>query len=260
MDLSPNLKETTKKIRRRVLTMLYNAQTCHLGSDMSIVELLTVLYFSTLKEEDRFILSKGHGAATLYAVLCEKGFFKEEELRSYGKPDTKFLNLANSEVPGVLFSTGALGHGLPVAVGIALAKKLSDDKGRVFTLLSDGEMQIGTTWESALFASHHKLDNLTVIVDSNKLQACGNTKDILDIEPLKKKFTAFGWDVKTCNGHNIEQIKNVLKFSMGHKNKPSIIIANTIKGKGVSFAEKDNSWHYNNLDNAHYQQAMKENE
>ena len=233
--------------------MLYEAQTCHLGSDMSCVEILTVLYFDTLRRNDHFIMSKGHGAAALYATLAEKGAFEKEKLATYGQDGTEFLNLVSKEVPGVEFSTGSLGHGLPVAVGLAVAEKQNESPGNIYTLLSDGELQCGTTWESAMFASHNKLNNLYIIIDYNRLQACGWINDVVKVEPIDKKFEAFGCTVREVDGHNT---KELIKALNEPSDKPVVIISHTIKGKGIPFAENNNAWHYNNLTEALYTRAL----
>ncbi|MAH46469.1 transketolase [Candidatus Pacearchaeota archaeon] len=252
-----NLKDICKKVRRDIVELLYKAQTCHLGSDLSIVEILVALYFNVMTPEDRFILSKGHGAAALYAVLAEKGHFDfKEVMESYGKPDTKFLNLVNSDVPGVEFSTGALGHGLPVAVGLALAKKRWNEPGKVFCLISDGELDCGTTWESALFAAHHKLTNLVLIIDNNRIQACGEKMGIMNVYPIAPKFGAFGWGIWSGDGHDTTALITGMNQP---RSLPTVLIADTVKGKGVDFAENNNEWHYNNLNEELYKRAMKQN-
>lgn len=238
--------------------MLYRAQTCHLGSDMSCVELLATLYFEVLKKTDHFIMSKGHGAAALYATLAEKGVFDKQLLENYGKEGTEFLNLVSKEVPGVEFSTGSLGHGLPVGVGTALAQKQDENPGRTYVLMSDGELQCGTTWESAMFAAHHHLDNLFVIIDYNKIQACGHIRDICKVEPLTDKWDAFGWEVRTIDGHNLKDIKLALEYPPLYPGKPVVVIAHTVKGKGVLFAEGNNDWHYKNLNEKLYTQACEQ--
>jgi transketolase len=242
-----NLRDFARKIRQNILKTSYDARACHIGSALSCVEILIVLYFKILKKEDIFLFSKASGASALYNVLAEKGIISQDKVAEY----LKKYPLAAKEVPGVLWSAGSLGHGLPVAAGLALA----DRKRRVYCLVSDGELQEGTTWETALFASHHKLNNLTVIIDRNQFQACGKTEDILKLEPLKAKWQAFGWEAKEIDGHNFTKLETVLKIKSP---KPKIIIAKTSKGKGVSFCENEYSWQYRNLDEELLKQALKE--
>jgi len=242
------MEELAKKIRRRVIDLLYKHQACHLGSCMSCIEILVSLYFKAMGPADKFILSKGHAAAALYTVLAEKGIINWAELyEKYYEKGHKYWGLAHHEVPGVLLSTGSLGHGLPVACGMALAAKKDKKKDRIYCLMSDGEMDSGTTWESALFAPHHKLDNLIVIVDFNKLQAFGRTNEVLNLEPLAEKWEKFGWNVYEINGHNFDELLKAFESISSVPDKPHIIVCHTIKGKGVSFAENKLAWHYNNL-------------
>ncbi len=241
------LSALAKKIRKNILKASLEANACHVGSALSCVEILVALYFRILKRGDIFIFSKASGASALYAILAEKGIISRQKVAYY----LKKYPLAEKEVPGVIWSTGSLGHGLPVAVGMALA----DRKRKIYCLVSDGELEEGTTWESALFANRHKLDNLTVIVDRNYLQACGKTEEILKLEPLKDKWESFGWQVKRINGHSFSELESSLKAK--HK-KPLVIIADTIKGKGISFCENEYSWQYRNLNDELLKQALKE--
>ncbi len=234
-----------KKIRRRILKASFEAKACHIGSALSAVEILIALYFKVMKEEDVFIFSKASGASALYSVLAEKGIIPEDKVAYY----LKNYPLPHKDVPGVVHSVGSIGHGLSVAVGMALG----DRSKKVYVLMSDGEMQEGSTWEAILFAAHHKLDNLVAIVDYNKHQAFGKTNEVLNLEPLSKKFNAFGWTSFEKDGHNIDYmfaIKSIM---------PICIIAHTIKGKGVSFMENNNDWHYLNLTKELYEKAIKEN-
>jgi len=236
-----------KKIRQNILKASLEVNACHVGSALSCVEILIALYFRILKKRDIFLFSKASGVSTLYAVLAERGVISRQKVAYY----LKKYPLAGKEVPGVIWSAGSLGHGLPVAVGMALA----DRKRKVYCLISDGELEEGTTWESALFTNHHQMGNLTVIVDRNYFQACGKTEKILKLEPLKDKWESFGWQVKKINGHSFSELESALKTK--HK-KPLIIIANTIKGKGVSFCENEYSWQYRNLNDELLKQALKE--
>jgi len=256
-------KKLAQEIRKTVLDMIYSAQTSHLGSNFSCVDILAVLYSMAnidkdLKEDrDRIVISKGWVAATVYALLAKKGIIPQEDLKEYCQDDSKYVGLIEPCVRGIEAAGGSMGYGLPFSVGFALAKKLKKESGRVFVLMGDGEMQIGTTWESAMIAVHHKLDNLLAIVDKNDLQAMGEIKDILDIQPLKEKWQAFGWQVLEIDGHDFAEIENALAGSL-QAGKPTVIIAQTIKGKGVSFMEGKNIYHYKAPSEEEYQMAKKE--
>ena len=238
------MNKSIKNIRTNILKLSYKAKSSHIGSCLSIVELLAVLYGGILKKKDRFILSKGHAALALYCTLYEHRFISLKTLNSFGSNNTSLMNHVSHKVKGVEFSTGSLGHGLPVAVGKALKFKTNKENNKVIVLLSDGEMNEGTTWESLMFASHHQLDNLTIIIDYNKIQSMDFVKKVINIEPLKSKLLSFGCNVHQVDGHNLSSIKKVLIKK--NKNKPKIIIAHTIKGKGISFMENNNLWHYKN--------------
>ena len=253
-----NIMKLAGLIRIGSLKMVHSANASHIGSCLSMVDILAVLYGKTLKvdprnpaweERDRFILSKGHGAAAFYATLAESGFFSSERLRDYCKSGLGLPGHATSHgIPGVELSTGSLGHGLPVACGMALAGKREDRPYRVFVLLSDGEMDEGSNWESILFAAQHGLDNLVAIVDCNTMQGFGSTKDVIDLSPLPDKWKSFRWSVKEVDGHDhggIEGALGALPFAPG---SPSVVIAHTIKGKGVSFMEGQLAWHYRSPD------------
>ena len=199
-------------------------------------------------------MSKGHACLALYCVLKEKGFISEKTLNTFGKDGTVLMSHASHKVDGVNLSTGSLGHGLPVATGIALANKINKKNSKIFVLLSDGELDEGSNWESIMFSSHHKLNNLVVIIDYNKLQSIDTVKNTLNLEPLDKKFISFWYKAIIVNGHNCEQILRALNSK---SSKPLVIIANTVKGKGVSFMENSVLWHYKSLNSEDYQRAMK---
>ena len=245
-----------KNIRNNILKLTFRAKSSHVGSSLSIVEILYALYFKILKKNDRFILSKGHAALALYCVLFEKGILSKNALNTFGHNGTKLMAHVSHKVKGVEFSTGSLGHGLPVAVGKALYFKANNKKNKVYVIISDGELNEGSIWESLLFASHHKLENLTIILDNNKIQSMGFVKNIIKLEPLKKKFESFGAKVFRCNGHNIKDLHKIL--STNNLKKPKIIIADTTKGKGVSFMENNNMWHYKNPNIEQLNKAIKE--
>lgn len=264
MDNLANYKKTALEVRKTVLRLIYQAQTSHIGSNFSCIDILTVLYSianidKDLKEDrDRIVISKGWVAAAIYTFLAKKGIISKEDLETYCKNGSKYIGLAEPYVKGIEAAGGSMGFGLPFGVGFALAKKLKKEKGKAFVLMSDGEMQIGTTWESALIAAHHKLDNLFVIVDVNELQGMGKVKEILNIEPLGDKWRAFDWEVREIDGHNFEEIEKALTSSPLHKEKPIIVIAKTIKGKGISFMEGENLYHYKAPSDEEYQRALKE--
>jgi len=260
--------QISKDIQKKILKMFFDSRTSHIGSSLSEVDILTILYFKilsidpknpTAEDRDRFLLSKGHGAAALYATLAQRGFFPESVLDTYCKNGGKLPGHSTRNcAAGVEVSTGSLGHGLPMGAGMALAGKRDEKNYRVFVLMSDGECDEGTTWETALFAAHHGLDNLIAIIDYNKLQALGRTNEVLNLEPLKEKWQSFGWKAREINGHNFSEIENTLSEVPFEKGKPSLVIANTIKGKGVSFMENKLEWHYKNLTQEDYEKALKE--
>jgi transketolase len=246
-------RELALRVRKRAIRMTHAAGSSHVGSSLSMADILAVLYSGVLNispatvdspGRDKFILSKGHACAGLYAVLAHCGFFPMDWLDTFYKNGSKLAGHATTSVPGIELSTGSLGHGLPVACGMALAAKRDDKSQRVFALLSDGECDEGSVWEAALFAPHHKLDNLTVIIDYNKIQSLGNVRDILDLEPFGDKWESFGWRVEQVDGHNHEQLIDTLLKLPLETGKPSCIIAHTIKGNGVAFMENELLWHY----------------
>ncbi len=257
-------KKIALDARKTVLRLIYEAQTSHIGSNFSSLDVLTVLYEianidKDLKEDrDRIVVSKGWVAASIYYFLSKKGIMPKEDLETYCKEGSKYIGLAEPTVRGIEAAGGSMGFGLPFGVGFALAKKIKREKGKIFILMSDGEMQTGTTWESALLGAHHKLDNLVIIVDFNELQGMGKVKEILNIEPLKDKWKAFGWEVREIDGHNFEEIEKALINSSLEKGKPMVIIAKTVKGKGVSFMEGNNLYHYKAPSDNEYQKALKE--
>ena len=247
------LKEKAKEIRRSIVSMIAEAKSGHPGGSLSATDILTALYFSEMNIDpnnpkmegrDRFVLSKGHAAPAIYSTLAEKGYFSKDELltlrkfgsRLQGHPDMKKL-------PGIEISTGSLGQGLSVANGMALNAKIYDEKYRTYIVLGDGEIQEGQIWEAAMTAAHYKLDNLCAFLDHNNLQIDGNVSEIMGIEPVNKKWEAFGWNVIEIDGHNFEEILSALDKAKERKGKPTIIIAKTIKGKGVSFMENVCGFH-----------------
>ena len=247
-----NSEELAKFIRHKSLEMCSQGKSSHIGSVLSCADLLAVLYSKTLRynpkkpsfeERDRFLMSKGHAGAGFYATLSKVGFIDENVLKTHYQ-NGSFLSghVCHKIFPGVEFSTGSLGHALPVSVGIALALKLKKSMSRVFCLMSDGELDEGSNWEAFLSGSHYKLNNLIAIIDRNRLQSIEDTETTLSLEPLMEKFLSFNWSVDVINGHNHEDIFSSLNCL--DKDKPKIIIANTTKGKGVSFMENNVLWHY----------------
>jgi transketolase len=262
-----SLQNICRQVRERVLTMTHAAKSSHIGTNYSMIELVVVLYLRILRidpeqpewsERDRFVLSKGHGCAALYVILAQKGFFPLDWLDSFYQDGSSLAGHATHSVPGVEVSTGSLGHGLSIATGMALVGKRDKKDWRVFTMLSDGECDEGSTWEAMLFAGHHHLDNLVAIVDYNKIQALGHTSQVLDLESFVSKWDAFGWSVQEIDGHDLQQIEEILKTVPFSPGKPSCVIANTIKGKGVSFMEDDLLWHYRFPHDDEYASALEE--
>lgn len=247
------LRTQARRLRLDAVRMVHHAKASHLGSCLSMADLLACLYWHTLRvdpsqpewsERDRFILSKGHGAAILYATLAERGFFPVDELAEYNQSGSRLTGHASNGVPGVEVSTGSLGHGPPIACGIALGAKRDGRSFRTFVLVSDGELDEGSNWEAILFAPHHKLDNLTMIVDYNKIQSFGRVSEVLELDPLADKFRAFGWAVAEIDGHDMQQVAATLSHLPLQAGKPTVVIAHTVKGKGVRFMEDKLEWHY----------------
>ncbi len=249
-----DLKKLATEVRARILRMHHRANSSHIASSFSSLEILLALYFRVLRikpeeptspDRDRLILSKGHACSALYAVLAERGFFDRSLLEGYCLDKGLLPGHATmSCVPGVEVSTGSLGHGLPMGVGMALAARHDGRASRIFVLMSDGECEEGSVWESAMFASHRKLDNVTAIIDRNMLQAFGRTADVTGLEPLRSKWDSFGWETAEVGGHDIGALEKVLRRVPLKSGKPSVIIARTTKGKGVSFMENKLEWHY----------------
>lgn len=262
-----NSIELAKKARMLALQMVVKSKASHIASALSMTDVLAVLYGDVMQvfpqdpeneTRDMFILSKGHACVSLYAVLGLKGFFDLTELDAYGQDDSDFMNHISHKVTGVEFSTGSLGHGLPFATGKALGKKMKKTNSKVFVLVGDGELGEGSNWEALLFAAHHKLDNLVIIVDYNNLQSLTTVEETLNIEPLRDKFEAFGCVVLAVDGHNHKEISNAFEQATTLKGKPIVIVAKTIKGKGVSYMENTVKWHYSTPNENELMQALKE--
>lgn len=251
-------------IRAQALRMVHKAKASHIASALSIVDILAVLYGDVmtispnepkLQNRDRFILSKGHACVALYAALAETGFFPKKELETYGQDFSWLMNHISHKVAGVEFSTGSLGHGLPFGAGKALAAKSMRKDWHVYVLLSDGEMDEGSNWEALMFSAHHQLNNLTVVIDYNKLQSLDTIAHTLGLEPLVSKLESFGCHVFEVDGHSHDSLKTAFSEKC---QKPKVVIAHTIKGKGVSFMENKVEWHYENPDDIQLQNALAE--
>lgn len=247
------VEEFAKRIRLNSLEMVHRAQSSHIGSAFSIADIIAALYSSVLSinpkddewpDRDRFILSKGHACVAVYAALAEKGFFPVEELETYARNGSRLMAHMSHHVPGVELSTGSLGHGIPVGVGKAMQAKLLGKLWRTYVLVGDGELNEGSNWEALMFASHHKLSNLTVIVDENSLQSLTTTDQTIDMGDLRAKFEAFGAHVSRVDGHDVAQLIDVLSRKRLDVNRPQVVLAKTIKGRGVDFMENSVAWHY----------------
>lgn len=262
-----DLKIKAAEIRKQLIKIIYEAKTGHIGGDLSSADIMTVLHYAVMKidptnpkweERDRFILSKGHCVETYYAILADMGFFDKESLKTYSKFDSNLIGHPNNKISGIEMNTGALGHGLSIGVGMAIGLKKSASNSKVFVLMGDGEMAEGSVWEAIMSASYYKLDNLIAIIDRNHLQISGNTEDVMALEPLKTRIESFGWSVVEIDGNSIEKLLETFSKIPFEKNKPSMIIANTIKGKGIKEIENIAKWHHGVPDEALYNRAISE--
>ena len=253
MESIADLRKISIEIRKKITEMIYAARSGHIGGSLSSVDILVALYFHVLKYDpktpdyparDKFILSKGHSVEGLYAVLAKAGFFPESLLDGYGTFGSILYGHPTLKVPGVEIPSGSLGHGLAVGAGMALAAKRDGRLSRVFVLMGDGEQEEGSVWEAAMAAAHYGLDNLIAIVDQNKLQISGPVEKVMNSAPLKEKYESFGWKVRELDGHEFPQILDAFDCLPWEKGKPSLAIAHTIKGKGLSFMENDAAWHH----------------
>lgn len=253
--------------RKKILQYIYQAKAGHTGGDLSCIDILNVLYNKVLRvspesfkspDRDRYVQSKGHCVEALYVVLASKGYFEEEDLNTICKYESHYIGHPTRKINGIEQNTGALGHGLPICVGMAIAAKLDKKDYRVYTLLGDGELPEGSNWEAALTAAQYKLDNLCVIIDKNQLQITGPTKEVCSTDPLAQKWESFGWAVQEIDGNNIAAITAAFDSLPFEKGKPSVIIANTVKGKGVSFMENQIKWHHGVPSQEQYHQAQNE--
>ena len=248
----PVLALKSLRLRKRLLRAIHHAGAGHTGGSLSCLDILLVLYHRILRvspdrmqdpRRDRYVQSKGHSVEALYVVLSDLGFFPDSQLDTLCRYQSPFVGHPTRKVPGIEMNTGALGHGLPICVGLALASKMDNARFRVFTLLGDGELAEGSNWEAAMAAAHYQLDDLTAIIDHNTLQITGRTRDVCSNEPLDEKFRAFGWAVRAVDGHNYERLTQALS-GPAEQGKPTCVIANTVKGKGISFMENAAKWHH----------------
>lgn len=266
-DVIRALQLNAAQIRKRVIEIIYLARAGHTGGSLSSVDVLTALYFHVLNvdpkhpdspDRDRFIMSKGHSVEALYCVLAKAGFISDECLNTYGQFQSKLGGHPTRKVPGVEMNTGALGHGLPAGVGMAIAARMDAKPYRTYVLMGDGEQGEGSIYEAAMAGSHYHLDNLTAIIDRNNLQISGNTEDVMSLEPMNRRWEAFGWDVHEADGNDILSLLNAFDASAKVKGKPHLIISHTTKGKGVSYMENVAKWHHGVPTVEEYAQAMNE--
>ena len=250
-----NLKALAYELREDVMDIIMSGKAGHIGGDMSVMEILTEIYFDQMNispenmddsNRDKFVMSKGHSVEAYYAVLAKKGFFPiEEVVEQFSKFGSKYIGHPNNKLPGIEMNSGSLGHGLPVCVGMALAGKMNGQDYRVYTVMGDGELAEGSVWEGAMAAHQYKLDNLCAVVDRNRLQISGNTEDVMGHDDLHERFRAFGWNViDVADGNDIDQLKAAFDAAKEVKGKPTVLIANTIKGKGSPVMENKANWHH----------------
>ena len=263
------LKKLAYKLRQDVVDMIVNGKGGHIGGDMSVMDTLVTLYFKEMnisvdnfntKDHDHFIMSKGHSVEALYAVLAEKGFFPiERVLKEFSQFGSMFIGHPNNKLPGIEMNSGALGHGLPVAVGMAIAERMNKSKNRVYVVMGDGELAEGSVWEGAMSGANYRLDNLCAIIDRNRLQISGSTEDVMALDDLHRKWDLFGWHViDVDDGNDIEKLARAFEESRMVKGKPSVLIANTIKGKGSSVMENKAAWHHHVPSAEEYEQIKKD--
>lgn len=263
------LKKLAYKLRQDVVDMIVNGKGGHIGGDMSVMDTLVTLYFKEMnisvdnfntKDHDHFIMSKGHSVESLYAVLAEKGFFPiERVLKEFSQFGSMFIGHPNNKLPGIEMNSGALGHGLPVAVGMAIAERMNKSKNRVYVVMGDGELAEGSVWEGAMSGANYRLDNLCAIIDRNRLQISGSTEDVMALDDLHRKWDSFGWHViDVDDGNDIEKLARAFEESRMVKGKPSVLIANTIKGKGSSVMENKAAWHHHVPSAEEYEQIKKD--
>ncbi len=263
-----NLKALSYRLRQNVVNMIMAGKAGHIGGDMSVMETMVALYFHAMNispenqddpNRDMFVMSKGHCVETLYAVLAEKGFFPiEQVIREYSQFGSKFIGHPNNKLPGIEMNSGSLGHGLPVAVGMALAQKMDKRPSRTYVVMGDGELAEGSVWEGAMSATQYKLDNLCAVIDRNRLQISGTTEEVMHQDSVEERFAAFGWNVLSVDGNDIDAMNAAFDAAKTVKGKPTLIVANTTKGKGSSVMENKASWHHHVPSAEEYEQIMKD--
>lgn len=263
-----NIKAKVFDLRKDILDIVMEGKTGHIGGDFSVTDILAVLYFQQMNidpqkaedpDRDRFVLSKGHSVEALYAVLAEKGFFPIEQVISeFSKFGTKFIGHPNNKLPGIEMNSGSLGHGLPVSVGMALAGKMNHSGYRVYTVMGDGELAEGSVWEGVMAGSHYILDNLCAVVDRNRLQISGTTEEVMKQDDQKSRWSSFGWHVVTVNGNNIDDLNRGFEEAKATKGRPTVIIAETMKGFGSKVIENKVDWHHHVPTQEDYQQIVKD--
>ncbi len=267
MYSTDQLKHISIDIRKKIVEITHSAKGGHIGGSLSSVDILVALYFSIMRydpsdpsrpDRDRFIMSKGHSVEGLYCVLARAGYFPEALLSEYGKFDTVFYGHPTLKVPGIEMPTGSLGHGRSMAVGMALGAKRDIATSRIFVLMGDGEQAEGSIWEAAMAASHYKLDNLVAIIDNNNLQISGHIDSVMRLSSLRQKYEAFGWNVAEIDGHDFHQLIEAFNTAPWSPGMPNLIIAHTIKGRGVSFMENSASWHHKVLTDEDFERAIDE--
>jgi len=265
--MKESLAKKSIEYRKRILKYIYKAKAGHTGGSLSCVDVLNVLYNRIMNvgpanfdspDRDRYVQSKGHCVEALFVVLADQGFFPESELETLCQYNSHFIGHPTRKVPGVEQNTGALGHGLSLSVGMAIAAKLDKKDYQVFTLMGDGELAEGSNWEAALTASHYKLDNLCAIVDYNRLQISAPTRDVCNTDPVADKFRSFGWEVVEVDGHDVDELEATFRKLPFVPGKPSLVIAHTVKGKGISYMENVLKWHHGVPNEDQYEQAQKE--
>lgn len=259
---------TPKDLRKTILRMAFNAKSVHIGCSFSLVEIVSVIYSKFVdlkklkafdKDRDYVCLSKGHGVMATYSSLHALGMIKDEEIENYFSDGSSLTGLADSHVPGIEVSGGSLGQGITVATGIALSKKIDKAPSKIFCIVGDGELNEGSAWESIMIAAHQQLSNFILVIDANSFQAMGRCHHVLNMEPFKAKFEAFNYEVLECDGHDVNALENALNtLTKSTSSKPKALIARTMKGKGVSFMEDDNIWHYTRLTEETYKKALSE--
>ncbi|MEY8334444.1 transketolase [Lachnospiraceae bacterium 47-T17] len=264
-----NLKELSYDLRKNVVDMIIEGKGGHIGGDMSVIDTLVALYFNAMNispenqedpDRDRFVMSKGHCVEALYAVLAAKGFFPiEEVIANFSKFGSKYIGHPNNKLPGIEMNSGSLGHGLPVAIGMALAGKMDGKAYRVYTVMGDGELAEGSVWEGAMAASHYKLDNLCAVVDRNRLQISGGTEDVMAHDDLHERFRSFGWNViDVADGNDIDQLIDAFGEAKTVQGKPTVLIANTVKGCGSAVMENKAAWHHKVPTAEEYEQIIRD--